>query len=55
MLYSINSLVCSSYQIVFEKKTIILEINNTKRLFVKPGFIKTSKQIIHSIFYMNLY
>ena len=29
-----------------ENKTIISETNNTKKLFIKPGFVKTSTQII---------
>ena len=36
-----------------ENKTI-LEINNTKYLFIKPGFVKTGMQIIHNIYYVNI-
>ena len=33
-----------------ENKTIIIEINCTKWLFIKPGIIKTNMQIIHTIY-----
>ena len=39
----------------FENKTIISEIINSKELFIKSGFVKTNVQIIHTIFYVNLY
>ena len=39
---------------VFENKTIVLENNNTKYLFVQPGFVKTRMQIIHTLYYIAL-
>ena len=33
----------------------ILEINNTKKLSIKPSFVKISMQIIHTIYNVNLY
>ena len=30
-------------------KKMILEINNTNELFIKPKFLKISMQIIHTI------
>ena len=36
---------------MFQNKTIILEINYTKWLFIKPGFVKTGIQIIHNTYF----
>ena len=33
---------------------MILKINITKKLLIKPGFVKTSMQIIYIIYYVNL-
>ena len=30
-------------------------MNNTKTLFIKLGFLKISTQVIHIIYYVNLY
>ena len=40
--------------LMFEDKTI-LEINSTKWLLIKPSFVKTSMQIIQTMYYVNFY
>ena len=39
---------------MFVNKTIILEINIAKLSFIEQGFVKTSMQIIQTIYYLFL-